>query len=58
VFDRLYVAERYRSQRPAGSGLGLAIVAQIVDAMDGTVTCASDPDVGTIFTVNLPTQRL
>ncbi len=58
VFDRLYVAERYRAQRPAGSGLGLAIVAQIVDAMSGTVSCTSDPSTGTTFTMNLPTQRL
>jgi two-component system OmpR family sensor kinase len=58
VFDRLYVAERYRAVRPAGSGLGLAIVAQIVDSMSGSVSCVSDPVTGTTFTVKLPTQRL
>jgi two-component system sensor histidine kinase BaeS len=51
VFERLYVADRYRAQRPSGSGLGLAIVGELVDAMGGTVTCTSDPDVGTTFTV-------
>ena len=57
VFDRLYVAERYRAHRPSGSGLGLAIVAEIVDAMGGAVTCLSDPIDGTTFAVSLPTQR-
>jgi two-component system OmpR family sensor kinase len=58
VFDRLYVADRYRAMRPAGSGLGLAIVAEVVDAMGGTVSCSSDPVSGTEFTVMLPTERL
>jgi two-component system OmpR family sensor kinase len=49
VFERLYVADRYRAQRPAGSGLGLAIVAELVDAMGGTVSCESTPDRGTTF---------
>jgi len=35
VFDRLYVAERYRPVRPEGSGLGLSIVKELVDAMEG-----------------------
>lgn len=58
VFDRLYVAEKYRAVRPAGSGLGLAIVAQLVDAMGGTVACRSDADTGTVFTVALSTERI
>ena len=58
VFDRLYVAERYRAVRPAGSGLGLAIVAEIAEGMGATVGCASDPTAGTTFTVSLSTQRL
>jgi signal transduction histidine kinase len=53
VFERLYVADRYRAQRPSGSGLGLAIVGELVDAMDGTVTCTSDPNAGTTFTVTI-----
>lgn len=53
VFERLYVADRYRAQRPAGSGLGLAIVAELVDAMGGAVSCESSPDAGTTFSVTI-----
>lgn len=53
VFERLYVADRYRAQRPAGSGLGLAIVAELVDAMGGVVSCESTPDEGTTFFVTI-----
>ena len=53
VFERLYVADRYRAQRPTGSGLGLAIVAELVDAMGGTVSCESAPDTGTTFSVTI-----
>jgi len=53
VFERLYVADRYRAQRPAGSGLGLAIVAELVDAMGGTVSCESAPGSGTTFFVTI-----
>ncbi|MCZ7532982.1 MAG: HAMP domain-containing histidine kinase [Acidimicrobiia bacterium] len=57
VFDRLYVADRYRAIRPSGSGLGLAIVAELVSAMGGTVTCESDPSSGTTFCVVFPVVR-
>ena len=53
VFERLYVADRYRAVRPAGSGLGLAIVAEIVDAMGGTIECTSPPEGGTLFAVTI-----
>jgi signal transduction histidine kinase len=53
VFERLYVADRYRAQRPTGSGLGLAIVAELVDAMGGSVSCESAPDTGTTFSVTI-----
>jgi signal transduction histidine kinase len=53
VFERLYVADRYRAQRPTGSGLGLAIVEELVDAMGGTVSCESDPESGTTFSVTI-----
>lgn len=53
VFERLYVADRYRAQRPAGSGLGLAIVAELVDAMGGVVSCRSSEVDGTTFSVTI-----
>lgn len=54
VFDRLYVADRYRPLRPEGSGLGLAIVKELVDVMDGTAIVNSDLGLGTTVTVVLP----
>jgi len=54
VFERLYVAQRYRPLRPEGSGLGLSIVKELVDAMQGEVTVTSRPGHGTRVTVSLP----
>ncbi|GBD84343.1 alkaline phosphatase synthesis sensor protein PhoR [bacterium BMS3Abin02] len=53
VFDRFFVAHRYRRVRPEGSGLGLSIVHRLVEAMRGTVTVSSG-DTGTTFRVELP----
>jgi signal transduction histidine kinase len=40
--------------RGTGTGLGLAIVNEIVAAHGGTITCESQPGVGTIFRLRLP----
>ncbi len=56
VFERLYVAQRYQAVRPEGSGLGLAIVAQLVDALGGTVQVESELGQGTTVHVTLPWQ--
>lgn len=56
VFDRLYVADRYRAERPSGSGLGLAIVKELLDAMGGTITCSSSEELGTSFAVEFDRQ--
>lgn len=37
-----------------GTGLGLAIVYGIIKDYNGYVTCSSEPDAGTVFTVYLP----
>ena len=38
-----------------GSGIGLYMVKKIVENAGGTVTVSSQPDVGSIFTITLPT---
>jgi signal transduction histidine kinase len=52
MFERVEAAGD--AQRPPGVGLGLYIVRSLVSLMDGTITVASTPGVGTCFTVQLP----
>ncbi|MDJ0924958.1 MAG: HAMP domain-containing sensor histidine kinase [Acidimicrobiia bacterium] len=54
VFERLYVAQRYRPVRPEGSGLGLSIVKELTSAIGGTVKVESRLGAGTVVTVDLP----
>lgn len=53
VFERLYVAQRYRPVRPEGSGLGLAIVKELTEAMRGKVVVSGSPGRGTTVSVVL-----
>jgi signal transduction histidine kinase len=53
VFERLYVAQRYRPVRPEGSGLGLSIIKELVDTMGGAVEVTSYPGRGTSVAVTL-----
>lgn len=54
VFDRFWRADPSRTRGTGGSGLGLAIVRQVVEIHGGTVTAASEPGVGTTFTLTIP----
>ncbi|MFJ9101658.1 sensor histidine kinase [Streptomyces sp. NPDC102405] len=54
VFDRFWRAEKSRSRRTGGSGLGLPIVRHLVAAHGGRVEAASEPGVGSVFTLRLP----
>jgi signal transduction histidine kinase len=53
VFERFYKANGARAS--GGSGLGLAIVAGHVKLLGGSVVVGSRPDLGTRFTLTLPT---
>jgi two-component system OmpR family sensor kinase len=54
LFERFWRQQGGRRRGPGGAGLGLAIVRAIVDAHGGTVTAATAPGGGAIFTVELP----
>jgi two-component system sensor histidine kinase BaeS len=56
VFERLYVAQRYRPVRVEGSGLGLSIVSELVDAMGGAIEVESALGHGTTVLVKLPNR--
>ena len=54
IFDRFYRVGGQANPRP-GTGIGLAIVKEFTEAQHGTVTVTSEIDVGTEFTIRLPT---
>jgi len=55
IWDRLYRADKSRSQR--GLGLGLSLVKAFVDAHGGSATVTSQPGEGSLFTVTLPHKK-
>jgi len=48
------IFEPFFSTKASGTGLGLAIVKSIVEAHHGSISVASKPEIGTIFTITLP----
>ncbi len=54
IFERFYRGDRSRSRESGGAGLGLAIVQAIMHRAGGTVTAASAPGEGSVFTLTLP----
>ena len=54
VFERLYRADKSRSQITEGTGLGLAIVKHLVHAHGGDVSAESELGRGSRFTFTLP----
>lgn len=54
IFERFYRADQSRSKNQVdGHGLGLAIVKQIINSQNGNVSVTSQPNKGSIFTINL-----
>jgi signal transduction histidine kinase len=52
IWERLYRADKSRSQR--GLGLGLSLVKAFVEAHGGTPAVESEPGLGSRFTITLP----
>jgi signal transduction histidine kinase len=57
IFDPFFTT-KHESKEREGTGLGLAIVHQIVQDHRGEVDVKSTPDVGTLFSVDLPSNPL
>ena len=54
IFDRFYRTDKARTSGEGGFGLGLAIAREITRQHGGDITCASNAEIGTEFTVTLP----
>jgi signal transduction histidine kinase len=54
IFDRFY---RVPGAEGTGAGLGLALVKEVVDWHGGCMTIESEPGVGSVFTVSLPSSE-
>jgi len=54
LFERFWRADRARTRSRGGTGLGLAIVQSLVEAHGGSISLASEPGKGSMFTVTLP----
>lgn len=53
LFDSFTREQDSRVSKIEGSGLGMAITKMIVDMMEGTIQVESEPDKGTVFTIEL-----
>ena len=56
VFEKFYRVRSHKD-RVQGTGLGLSVVKQIIQGHGGEVDFASQEDIGTTFTVILPTNK-
>ena len=55
IFDRFYRTDEGRSRDAGGFGLGLSISRDLVEAMGGTLTAASEVGIGSTFRIRLRT---
>src|SRR5262249_10132452 len=54
LFTEFYQTDNGKAREFDGTGLGLAITRRLAEALGGGVTVASEPGVGSTFTVTLP----
>ena len=58
LFEKFVQGDASATRRHGGVGLGLAICRSLAELMGGTISVSSVQDKGSLFTVNLPMERL
>ena len=56
IFSPFKQASQKCRMTQQGTGLGLPIVKELISLMGGTIECRSQPGIGSIFTINIPTK--
>jgi signal transduction histidine kinase len=57
IFEAFHQVDSSLTRRHQGSGLGLAIARKLAEQMGGSITVSSEPDIGSTFTLHLPSVR-
>ncbi|NIJ44941.1 signal transduction histidine kinase/DNA-binding response OmpR family regulator/ligand-binding sensor domain-containing protein [Wenyingzhuangia heitensis] len=55
IFERFYQGEKVKSENMGSSGIGLSLTKDFVEMHGGTISFISKENVGTTFTVSIPT---
>lgn len=58
IFDRFYRVDEARARSTGGYGLGLSIVKTLIESMGGSISLYSQLDMGTTFTITLPSPSV
>jgi len=58
LFDEYARFNMKKNVNVAGAGLGLSITKRLIDLMGGQISVESEPEKGTIFTVQIPQKRV
>jgi PAS domain S-box-containing protein len=58
IFERFYRIDHTDGRSQEGTGIGLAMVKELVMLHNGHITAASEPGVGSVFTLTVPHGKL